>query len=90
MEHSDPPAAVGSDAGLGPLPGPALVDQHSLASAYTAEQMHEERARCYALGVAAGREQCAKAADRYHFGDRYDADATGSEVASWLAAEFRA
>jgi hypothetical protein len=35
-------------------------------------------------------EGAAQMADRYHTGDWHSDDDTGSEVASWLAAQFRA
>ena len=55
--------------GLGPLPAPVEVARRRALSglvithAYTTAQMEAERQRCYALGVAAERERCAKLCD---------------------------
>lgn len=52
-------AGRGLSEGLGPLPEPDMLrgidDDY-----YSAEAMNAERQRCYALGMAAERERCAK------------------------------
>lgn len=58
-EQTQPPVAVASSKGLGPLPEPDMShekarDDRDEETSYSAEAMEAERQRCYALGLAAG------------------------------------
>jgi hypothetical protein len=56
---------------LGPLPEPDMSHRKALddcdeETSYSAEAMESERQRCYALGMAAERERCAKLCESLH------------------------
>jgi len=111
--HSQPapvPLALKSNDGLGPLPEAQWLPEYVHSDdgkwaykmrAYTTEQMRAERNRCYELGIAAGRERCAKlcteraqlswaAADETPFdADELKHEAVAAAMEA-LAAEFRA